>query len=480
MFSRPQGSNDSIILSFAYAYRAYSDAATLADSLAVLLSFDCGATSTVLWHAGGTGLSSVPGTQTSEFLPAADQWKTMRFNLTSLIAPGQQATILFAGTNKFGQNIWLDNISISAQNPRVNDLELSLANAVPYSCNTSFPVSLKLTNKGNVIADSAVVILSNSIGNQSVKISNLKLQAGRDTTIIFPLAGQPGSFSTTAYLATPDENAGNDTARFLAQYAGNAALPYQTGFDNASASYPADWIQLASFGSPWRLSTQNGIYGTGALGFNNSGLPIQTATAVLPQMVLAPDIDSLIFTISTAATSSSDELSLSILTNCGQTSINLQTLLPNAADPAASGTGQFMPAPNHPWRLHRIDIKPILDNIGGGNFQLALHGRAVGGTNFYADNLKLIPVRIPQALKDKGYGIYPVPVGNQFSIWHLRPPTDLRGVSIFTATGQLLWQQNFSGNAPQIIRVNSTAWPQGVYLAHLIYQNNTVVEKLVK
>ena len=74
---------DSIIISFDRAYRLYS--VNFADTLELVVSTDCGTTFQSAWKRGGAQLATVPGTQTSSFVPAFTDWQNLRFDIKSIV-----------------------------------------------------------------------------------------------------------------------------------------------------------------------------------------------------------------------------------------------------------------------------------------------------------------------------------------------------------------------------------------------------------
>lgn len=101
---------DSIKLSFWKAYKAASNA----DSLAILASFDCGRTYATIWKQGGSQLATVPGSQAATYLPADADWKEQETSF-GIPANAHKVIIAFKAINGNGQNLYLDDISIKTR-----------------------------------------------------------------------------------------------------------------------------------------------------------------------------------------------------------------------------------------------------------------------------------------------------------------------------------------------------------------------------
>ncbi len=99
----------SATLTFDVAYARYN--ATYSDSLAVLVSTDCGLTFTQLFLKGGTTLSTAPDA-TTLFTPTAAQWRTETISLNSYTG---QANVMIAFQNRgrYGNAIFVDNVNIT-------------------------------------------------------------------------------------------------------------------------------------------------------------------------------------------------------------------------------------------------------------------------------------------------------------------------------------------------------------------------------
>lgn len=105
-------SYNSITLTFDVAYWSYTNQSEQ-DTLQVLVSTDCGATFTQVYSKGGATLSTVAGNSTSAFTPTSTQWRTDTVNLNSYI--GQSIILAFRNVARFGNNLYLDNISVNAK-----------------------------------------------------------------------------------------------------------------------------------------------------------------------------------------------------------------------------------------------------------------------------------------------------------------------------------------------------------------------------
>lgn len=100
-------------LTFDVAYARY--ASNYTDSLEVLVSTDCGDNYTSLYFKGGSDLATAPDFSASPFIPAANQWRTETIDLSSYMGNGD-VLIVFRSHTGWGQNVYVDNINLTAVN----------------------------------------------------------------------------------------------------------------------------------------------------------------------------------------------------------------------------------------------------------------------------------------------------------------------------------------------------------------------------
>lgn len=150
---------DSDYLTFDVAYAKYGGG--YSDTLEILISTDCGATSTSLYMKGGTELATADDL-TEHFIPTAEEWRTDSVDISAYLG-ADILTIIFRARNGYGNSIYIDNILLGdpvfASTPMVekNDLNLypnpvSNSNTLFLEGNASGLVSLTLYDiKGKIV-----------------------------------------------------------------------------------------------------------------------------------------------------------------------------------------------------------------------------------------------------------------------------------------------------------------------------------------
>ena len=98
----------SVKLTFDVAYQVFTG---YSDSLAVLISTDCGSTFSRVYGKGGASLSTA-GSGSSNFVPSSVQWRTDTVDLSAYI--GQTVILDFQNINGYGNKLYLDNVNVKA------------------------------------------------------------------------------------------------------------------------------------------------------------------------------------------------------------------------------------------------------------------------------------------------------------------------------------------------------------------------------
>lgn len=95
---------------FDVAYSPYD--ATYSDSLALMVSSDCGVTWTQKYLKGGTTLATAPSNTTTAFTPSAAQWRTDTVSLNSYAGMGN-VMVAFQNRGHWGQDLFVDNVNLT-------------------------------------------------------------------------------------------------------------------------------------------------------------------------------------------------------------------------------------------------------------------------------------------------------------------------------------------------------------------------------
>ena len=164
-------------LYFDYAYNYFYSIqyGELDDSLAVLLSTDCGATWNQIFFNYGAGLTTAltPG-DSNEYTPATNEWKTQTIDL-SAYASQKNVLIKFSARNNYGNDIYIDNINISSPlGITQNHGNISRVNVYPNPASDQFTMAINVNS-----SERTNIALYNVMG-QLVSLKSYNLDAGEN------------------------------------------------------------------------------------------------------------------------------------------------------------------------------------------------------------------------------------------------------------------------------------------------------------
>ncbi|GAB4091364.1 choice-of-anchor J domain-containing protein [Flaviaesturariibacter terrae] len=495
---------DSVAVSFDVAYKAYSGSP---DTLAVYASADCGNSFTSIYKKQGTTLATA-GTSTTEFTaPGSGDWRNDRTVVTSpaLLSSGHMI-LNFRNTSRFGNNLFIDNVNIRPYFSR----DLAVIDAVPGTtiCDAAITPSAVVKNVGTQTITSFKVAYSINGGAPVVQtVSNANLLRDAQMTVTLANATFPTTGATPfkVWVLDPvsangsgDLKADNDTLTRSVTVAARLAAPLVENFSASSASNfpPAGWNVVNSDNrTTWTWDAAgNGNAGSAALkSFTYSGS--SNVDDLVTPVVTFGTSDSLVLTFDVASASANypgttalglDTLEVLATANCGATyqsvykkwGQDLQTLLTATAPNFPIGTS-FTPDASQ-WRSERVDVGSFLSQP---QVQFVFRATTNQGNNIYVDNVNVTARVLPANLKENGYVITPNPTFNSvFRIWHLRQPTTLRYVNVYDSKGALVWTKSYNKNAEQVIAVDLSRQPAGVYMVSLGYEDDyrNVTERVIK
>jgi len=499
---------DSVIVSFARAYKQYSTTAGSQDTLMVLVSVDCGATFPITaWKKASAQLATVTGTTGNvNWFPAAGEWKTDRIDIKPLIGANTKVNVAFVTRNLYGQNIFIDDINIA--NVQLLHRDVSPTRIVaPFAklCFRDLAPSVEVTNQGLDTIKTLKVYYSINNGTPVLFNFTGAIATNKTTTVTFPNVTLPstGNYTIKFYTGEPnglaDQAPANDTISTAFQVLDPIALPLKEGFEGTTFP-PANWQLIRSNGTySWERETRGSTEGVASAWIRNRRLSTGGAKDELYSPLLqvsAPDSVFLEFDLahvtgqypgSTAV--QLDSLEILLTKDCGKTfntvykkwGADLQTINdPNFAPvyPATDTIG-FVPTNRNQWRSEKVNLSALLGGTTG-NFQLVFRNISNNGNNTFLDNINIRPVIVPAKVKQQGYMISPNPSEGWVYIQHYVSPTNLKGIVILNPAGQIIVQKQYSGNALSNIPLDLSSYAAGIYTVKLVYDNKVVTQRVVK
>ncbi|HTN06132.1 M43 family zinc metalloprotease [Agriterribacter sp.] len=369
---------------------------------------------------------------------------------------------------------------------------VSPANAVVY-CGTNIIPQLSIINLGdlpltnirlNVSVDGGIPVVTNltlnlpSLGETTLSANAITATSGHHSVKLY----------TTLPNGTADQRPINDTATMLFSVIGDASTPLTQGFE--SATFPPQGWGIANNSdvvayNPVRI-TNAAHSGATSVKFDNYNYQLfgKHSMLVTPQLKIPLNADSVKITFWRAAAQyssmNSDTLEVLFSADCGQTFTPVYKK--SGADlktRADFTTTAYIPVAGE-WVADTIDISAL---VKGRYDNIIVQFRNINGygNNVYIDDINIYTRTLPQRLKEKGYLIAPNPTTGLLTIQHYPSSSTLRGVAVYSSTGQLVWKQRYtSSTAPNYIPVNLNYMASGIYVVQLVYTDKTITQKVVK
>lgn len=497
---------DSVILEFWRAYKRYSTGTSFSDTLLIQASTQCGATTfpIVAWKKGGDNLSTSPGTNTGNWVPTAADWGFERIDLKPFIPAGATSFLVaFSGKNGYGQNLYLDDINIRTVVSVRRDASLrAILNPTSKTCTGALQPRFEIFNNGKDTLRSVRVgyqILGPSYTLNVDTVWTGTLPQGQATqfspaAITLPAAG---NYTIRAWTRLPnggtDQFTPNDTtAIFSFRYVATVPLPLTEGFEG-TAFPPPSWARVNQDNQgTWFRTTAAARQGTASAVIDNYNYNANGTIDDLETPQLSYNgIDSAFLTFQLSHASyiypgstglPLDTLQVLVTKDCGQTFTVVYSKwgedLQTVNDPNNPVIDLFIPNAANKWRQESVNLTQVLGTTGA--VQVIFRAKGNFGNTILLDDVNITTKTLPARLKQNGYMIAPNPFNGAFSIQHYLRPTNLRGIQVTNSAGQIIWAQNYSGNANSNITVDLSRFAAGMYTVRMVYDNKVVTERVIK
>ncbi len=494
---------DSVIVTFDVAHKNF---AGFNDSLLVLVSYDCGATFQRTSYAkGGAGLATAGASTANYTATVAADWRKERVAIGGpLVASSGSVLIAIRDRNGYGNNIFVDNINIGLVYRR-DLMSIGAGRPGDLECSGSFTPSITVRNAGLDTVKSFTASYSlNGGAAVSTNISGLNLASGATQTFsLTPITGAPsGVNNIMMYTSNLVTNGGigdqfriNDTTRKQFSVLPTVAAPLvqdfegtfpPTGFGVINNDANLTWTAAAvGYNSSKSATLQNYNYSNAAGTTRNDEL-------VTPNVSFS-NVDSVFLSFDLAATTktypgstffSLDTLQVIVSKDCGVTFTevfkkwgeDLQTI----SDPNYSNSLSFVPNDAANWKNIKLNITAATGTSSTG-FVVMFRNKSNNDNNVYIDNINLNTVTVPASIKQRGYAISPSPFNTSFNVIHYLPPTDLRFVEVFDASGRLVYRKQYTvGSASSNEKIDISREAAGVYTVKIGYTNKVISERIIK
>ncbi|RED96171.1 T9SS-dependent choice-of-anchor J family protein [Marinoscillum furvescens] len=470
-------------LEFNYAYaprRIPGTSHFYLDGLIVAVSTDCGQNfhlHNYEFERYGLGLNTTQ-TQDSSFAPSVQSdWSPVSLNLTKY-AGQENVQIAFIGVNGGGNNIYIDNISVSSGELLADDVGIRGVDNIPVvTCDQfSFP-SLEIKNYGYEDVTSLHIKLQVNETTKTFEYTDLNIPSGDDQNFTFNLSDdlQDGPNDITFTIETvngrTDLQPGNNqrTFRTLVDLQ-EEVIPIQEDFENMQ------WVTFSPEGE--NLYYTQMVEGDLALTTNNYDNPVTGRSyLVSPTLITSGYTEAAIrFRYSYAErTGFNDNLKVLLSHNCGRT-FDVELLNLNSEQMAiVSSSAEWDPESEDLWRTEFIDIT---EHLKYPDLRVAFVFTNGNGNKLYLDDIDILTTNDPKLPEfQQELVVYPNPSHGDFRVTFNLPEKKELEIQIMDMSGRIIYQQVHANILNQTLRFQAPS-QGGFYVLHVKGDGYEKVERL--
>jgi hypothetical protein len=463
------------LLSFDIAHARYGSSSN--DGLRILVVTDCNSDltqATKIYEKKGASLSTTAST-TIGFTPTnASQWRTETVNLNAFVGQSN-VQLAFIGLNDWGNNLYLDNISVNTT--AVEEIALSeIVSPSPVTClKTSQPV-VRVKNNGTVTINSLTVNYRVNGGTQqATQITGINLGLGESTDITLPAVTFAQAVNTlTVEVKSPngvtDLNP-NDNTR-TASIIINEATESMPARENFDGDFTNRWtVANAKGGMDFQPTATN--YNT-SLYFN----AFDNTTIDDEGWLVSPIFDFSSIAVKQISFDLSyrfnpgmnDRLRVLASTDCGY-SYPVQLFdKSGAALSNETSTESWTPEQDSDWQNLSVDLSSLARKE---NVRIAFVVTNDNGNNLYLDNIDFFVVT-------SMFTVYPNPTNKETIYVALNlPDGEPALLEIIDRIGKVVISETINNSQNQIQALSLPGATSGLYFVRLKTSTQTHTEKLL-
>ncbi|MEQ8471856.1 MAG: choice-of-anchor J domain-containing protein [Marinoscillum sp.] len=443
---------NSVQLSFEYAYSPrLQDNSNhfFLDGLIVAVSTDCGESfsrSDYFFERYGKSLGTVSATSDSYTPTGASDWKEEEINLTRY-AGQSDVKIAFIGINGRGNNLYLDNISVTNGQLAANDAGIRTIDRAPVvTCNTTAIPVIEVRNYGFADIESFSLVMTANGEEKSFFFDELSIESGDSEEYLINISDylQPGENSFDFYIT--GLNGTNDTQLQ------NNSFSFKTLVEDSEDQLP---IKEDFEDSNWSTFSPNGqmvfdylnLDGDVSLYTNNYNV-IETSKSYL----VSPTITTqglteagFHFKYSYAERQGyNDNLKVLLSIDCGK-NYDTELLSLNSAQMAVTTSStEWTPSSEEDWKSAFIDLSP---HVHHPELRIAFVFSNGNGNRLFIDDINILKTSDPfipdlDALNETMM-IYPNPAKGKFNVSFNYHQKNRINIKLVDMSGRVVYDEVF-------------------------------------
>lgn len=462
-------------LTFDYSHSQYPGRS---DRLKVLLTSDCGVTYQELFNKSGEDLMTTSSTSASSFTPTVSQdWESVSIDLSTFLG-STSIQVAFVGVNDFGNNIYLDNISLITSNSISVKLKLIDMPTI-VSGSEIQPLNITVKNTGGITVNE--LSISYAIDNESavlVNKSGLNIESGKSNIInIGEISSTEGLHSITVNISKPNSVSDVDLTDNLLSSSyvidlSTDVIPLREQFEKEH-----QWVTASRSDVNWEsipLNGNNSIYVNSAQNTNTNGV----AWLVSPILDLSnTESASLFFDLSYAISSNGNSETLNVLLSEDGGLDNYPFALYNKSGSDLSTYNQvqddWSPESGNTAHWDSVFIN-LSEYVGEPNIRLAFQLTNGNGNNIYLDNIEFFTSTNSQPVDIGEIEVlhFPNPIFSSTDAWlnlvfNLEERQKAK-IRIFDLAGNLVFNQEEPYALNQTFTYDASGLPSGMLILSII------------
>lgn len=422
---------------------------------------------TVVYDKSGSALATVPSSN-APFIPSGSgDWRTEIIDLSPWLGE-TSVQLVFAGTNDWGNNLYIDNISVVT----TADEDLALRDVMrpaPVLCENTVVPQLMIQNTGTVTITSFNINMTVNDGPLVIIPYNESLPPGGQTLVQLQDVQLNDGMNTLSFvLSDPngfvDVDPTNNTLSVVAYVDRETRLiPFREDFEEGLNG----WLSLSpQSGMGWGLISTNAGQSVVFNAFDN---PVQGDEAWLVSPILdfsGMPTASLFFDVSYASNQDrQDRLKIVASTDCGVT--YPYVLYDETAESLSvtSSASEWTPSGEGDWIRKFVSLTQI---AGVPEARLAFVFTNANGNNLYLDNIEFFASDDPNPTEiDELFLIHGTSTpGSFFITFNLDEPGPV-GYEVLDVTGRTLVQAEIRQVLNQTFEIQTGRAATGIYILRL-------------
>ncbi len=457
-----------------YAYAAVPG--NITDVFTIAISTDCGNTfpeQNYVFQKFSPSLSTT-SISSEAFVPeGTGDWEELDINITEFVG-NENVVIAFIGHNGGGNNLYVDDFSITSENKLDYDLVLKSVDQIPaVTCAKDIFPSIEVKNFGVKTINEFTLEYVLDGAMQTLFIDELSLLPGKSYTIkpsIQNIADgkHEVSFNVSKPNGITDQNTANNS------YSVNFTV------NTASATNPI----IESFEDPiyvesWNFIRQDQAHNWNVVEVpsdNTSNMAVKVDGYNIPEIgienwLVSPSLDlsasneaSVAFKVSYANVQGrNDRLKVLVSLNCGRSYEHVVYDKKGADLAVTQQSEEWTPTEAKDWKTETIDLSDYAD---WNQVRVAFVVDNQNGNNLYLDDIAFFTSAVPNLLniENENLRIYPSPAKSTLNLkFDLTTKSDL-DVRILDLMGKVVNTMSYPNTLNQTYQINNLNVENGIYL----------------